>query len=48
MGLFIQRQHTGGIQNSNFYINDATGVGSLEVDLDQLTYLRQEIDVNCN
>ena len=41
VGLFIQRQHTGGIENSNFYINDATGVGSLEVDLDQVTYLRQ-------
>ncbi len=39
--LFIERQYTGGIENSNFYINDATGVGSLEIDLDQLSYLRQ-------
>ncbi len=39
--LFIQREHTGGIENSNFFINDSTGLGSLEVDLDQLTYLRQ-------
>ena len=41
VGLQLQPEFTGGIDEENFFINDLSTVGSLEVDFDTLSALRQ-------
>lgn len=39
--LGLQREYTGGIDEENFFITDTSSVGSLEVDFDTLSILKQ-------